>query len=156
MNTTFEWPTLHQWHPAAIHYPIVFLTLEAFFLILFAFRKKTEFETFANWLLVLALISFVPAVVTGIYDAGADLGPGSQFINGLRDRISNFFRYESTISIHVLLACTLIVLTILRSIIRLKSKPFSGMIAAVFGILTAVGLVLVFLASYIGGSVSHS
>jgi thiol-disulfide isomerase/thioredoxin len=91
-----------QWHPMLVHFPIALLVVEACFLCAFWMRPSEPIARFSKWLLWAAVVSLIPTIATGIRDAGVDLGPGSPFLNGLRDRIGHFFRLESSISLHVM------------------------------------------------------
>lgn len=97
-------PLLTQLHPAVIHFPMALLYIEFFFLCLYLAKKKDEYDNFSHWLLLLCSLSFVPVLLTGLHDSGADLGPGVQFINGFFDRVENFF----TIREHNFNSCDLL------------------------------------------------
>lgn len=151
-------PLLTQLHPAVIHFPMALLYIEFFFLCLYLAKKKDEYDNFSHWLLLLCSLSFVPVLLTGLHDSGADLGPGVQFINGFFDRVENFLRFESTISIHVICSLIVVFITLARLFWRMKSgkEIYGGMQCALFLALTICGLVMTFVTGYLGGSISHN
>src|SRR5207244_1150537 len=67
---------LRQWHPALIHFPIVFLMLELAFHLAASFRASPALEKAAFGSLTAAVLSFFPAIYAGLSDVGAALGPG--------------------------------------------------------------------------------
>src|SRR3989454_4316521 len=91
-----------QWHPLLVHFPIALLVLEAVFVCALLVRPHERVAQFSLWLLGAAVVSLVPTILTGIRDAGADLGPDSPFWNGLHDRLPHLFRLESSGSLHAL------------------------------------------------------
>jgi uncharacterized membrane protein len=147
-----------QWHPALVHFPIALLTVEALFLLMYFRTQKPEYERFSFWLLILASLSLVPVVLTGLSDSGLDLGPGIPIILGLQDRIKNALRFESTISCHVALALPVILLTLVRWVWRwrARSQSVSGWQGRSMLILTLLVAMLMYAAAYVGGTVSHS
>ncbi|TME71102.1 MAG: redoxin domain-containing protein, partial [Chloroflexi bacterium] len=66
-----------QWHPLLVHFPIALLVLEAAFVCALLVRPSERLAQFSTWLLGAAVASLVPTILTGIRDAGADLGPDS-------------------------------------------------------------------------------
>ena len=146
-----------QWHPMLVHFPIALLVLEAGFLCAFWIRPSEQVARFSKWLLWAAVVSFVPTIYTGIRDAGADLGTGSQFWIGLRDRVEHFFRLESSISLHVLFGLATICLAVGRLAWRVlvgegTLKDRQGFI---FTVTTLLGLWILFGGTQIGGAISH-
>jgi len=146
-----------QWHPLVVHFPIAFLALEAILLLLNAFRPEDTLERFSRWMLALAVLSLLPTVYTGVSDVGASLGPGWSFWNGLQDRIHQFRRLESTVSLHALVALAACLLAAGRLMWRLvaRERALRGGHGIAFGLLTFLGLWLLFAAGQVGGSISH-
>ena len=153
------WPTVWKnWHPALVHFPIVLLLLEGILVFLCLARPNANLERQARLLLTLSLFSLVPVLFTGFHDAGNDLGPGSATWNGLKDRIGNFFRFESTVSLHFILALSVVFLTAVRFAWRTytKKQSFKGRQGVAFAFITALALWLMFAAGQVGGGISHS
>ena len=75
-----------QWHPLLVHFPIVFLTVEALLLGLWRLTGKPAHEPLAYACLHLSLWTMLIVAVTGVHDAGLDLGAGNPLWLGLRDR----------------------------------------------------------------------
>jgi len=146
-----------QWHPMLVHFPIAFLALEAFLLLLNAFGPGETLERSSMWILALAVLSLLPTVYTGVSDVGASLGPGWSFWNGLQDRFRQFLRLESTISLHALAALATCLLAAVRLMWRLRARgrALRGGRGIAFGLLTFLGLWLLFAAGQVGGSISH-
>src|SRR5438128_8575235 len=80
-----------QWHPILVHFPIALLVLEAMPVCVLLVRPNTRVAQLSTWLLAAAVVSLVPTILTGIRDAGADLGPDSPFWNGLPDRLAQLW-----------------------------------------------------------------
>ena len=93
-----------QWHPLLVHFPIVFLTVEALLLGLWRLTGKPAHEPLAYACLHLSLWTMLIVAVTGVHDAGLDLGAGNLFWLGLRDRWQQAFRWHSSITVHSWLA----------------------------------------------------
>lgn len=146
-----------EWHPVVIHFPIALLVFEALLVIFSAFRPRASLEQASRWLLTAAVVSFVPAVYTGIRDAGIDLGPGWAFWNGLQDRVRHLFLLQSTVSLHVLYALAAVIITVGRLIWRVRSSEqlLPRNQRAVFAALTILGAWALFAAGQVGGSISH-
>jgi hypothetical protein len=83
-----------QWHPLLVHFPIALLVLEAVLVSALLVRPNERLAQCSTWLLGAAVVSLIPTILTGIRDAGADLGPGSPFWNGVHDRLTNLLRLE--------------------------------------------------------------
>lgn len=146
-----------MWHPKFVHFPIVLLIAEAFVIFLYRLKPRQELIIFSKWLLIAAVISFVFVIYSGIRDVGVQLGGESPFIDGLQDRIENFSQWRSTISLHVIYAVILIIITLIRFLWRLKMKEqaVSGRFPIVFLLLTIIGLIVMFGAGQVGSSVFH-
>lgn len=146
-----------MWHPIFVHFPIVLLIMEAILIFLYWIKPRQDFLTFSKWLLVSAVISFAVVSFTGIRDVGIQLGSQSPFISGFQDRADNFFQWKGAVSLHVIYGATLFVITIIRLFWRLKMKEqaITGKFRIVFGILTIFGLIILFGAGQVGGSISH-
>jgi uncharacterized membrane protein len=151
-------PQPHKyWHPPIVHFPIAFFVLEALLLAVFLFKPTQFAENASRWLLWLALIS-VPAVgITGVHDAGVDLGGTNAILDGISDRIHNFTHFDDALSVHVLFIDVFLLLSICRLAWRLyldKSRNFVSQKIG-FSIVTFIGLWILLAAAQAGGSMSH-
>ena len=146
-----------QWHPLLVHFPIALLVLEAVFVCALLVRPNERMAQFSTWLLGAAVVSLVPTILTGIRDAGADLGPDSPFWNGLHDRLTHLFRLESSVSLHVLfgLAVTLIAFGRLAWRVRAGDRILGGGQRMAFTLVTLLGLWVLFGGGQVGGGISH-
>ena len=146
-----------QWHPLLVHFPIALLVLEAAFVCALLVRPSERLAQFSTWLLGAAVASLVPTILTGIRDAGADLGPDSPFWNGLHDRLTHLFRLESSVSLHVLfgLALTLIAVGRLGWRLRASDRILRGGQRMAFTLVTLLGLWVLFGGGQVGGGISH-
>src|SRR5438876_9817464 len=146
-----------QWHPLLVHFPIALLVLEAVFVCALLVRPNERMAQFSTWLLGAAVVSLVPTILTGIRDAGADLGPDSPFWNGLHDRLTHLFRLESSVSLHVLfgLAVTLIPFGRLAWRVRAGDRILGGGQRMAFTLVTLLGLWVLFGGGQVGGGISH-
>ena len=146
-----------QWHPLLVHFPIALLVLEAVFVCALLVRPNERVAHLSTWLLGAAVVSLVPTILTGIRDAGADLGPDSPFWNGLHDRLTHLFRLESSVSLHVLfgLALTLIAVGRLGWRLRASDRILRGGQRIAFTLVTLLGLWLLFGGGQVGGGISH-
>src|SRR5436309_9890137 len=146
-----------QWHPLLVHFPIALLVLEAVFVCALLVRPNERVAQLSTWLLGAAVASLVPTVLTGIRDAGADLGPDSPLSNGLHDRLPHLFRLESSVSLHVLfgLAVTLIAFGRLAWRLRAGDRILRGGQRMAFTLVTLLGLWLLFGGGQVGGGISH-
>jgi uncharacterized membrane protein len=146
-----------QWHPLLVHFPIALLVLEAVFVCVLVIRPNTRVAESSTWLLAAAVVSLAPTIITGIRDAGTDLDPASPFWNGLHDRVTNLWRLESSVSLHVLfgLGVTLIAVTRLTwrlwagdRILRVRQRMG-------YALITLFGLWVLFGGGQVGGGISH-
>src|SRR5437867_4023060 len=146
-----------QWHPLLVHFPIALLVLEAMFVCALAARPNERVAHLSTWLLGAAVVSLVPTILTGIRDAGADLGPDSPFWNGLHDRLTHLFRLESSVSLHVLfgLAVTLIAVGRLAWRAWAGDRVLRGGQRIAFALVTLLGLWVLFGGGQVGGGISH-
>jgi len=145
-----------QWHPMLIHFPIALLIIEAMVFIAHWLRPREELARFAAWLLLLAVISFVPAILTGIADSGVDAG--MSFPEALRERTRNFWRVESAVSLHMLYALAAALVASGR-LIWLKAAAWGAMRGRqrmAFAAVTLVNLWLLFGAGQAGGGITHA
>jgi uncharacterized membrane protein len=147
----------HQLHPQIIHFPIVFLVLEAVTLIIFALRKQPQIAALSLIFLHCAFWTMLLAVISGLHDVGLDLGPGNRIMLGFHDRWENAFRAESSITIHVWLALTLIGLTLTRLLWRSlgRGRALRGVSGVAFGLFTVVSFWTLLASTYIGASITH-
>ncbi len=146
-----------QWHPLLVHFPLVFLISEAFFLSLFLMTKKERFEVGAYLFLNAAFWFIVIAVLMGFHDCGLNLGSGNKFLLGLQDRWENALRFKSSVTVHFWLALLLIMITSCRLFWRWKSGPQVWKVAKGFFycFFTFIGIWCLFAMSYVGGLLSH-
>lgn len=147
----------HHLHPQIVHFPIVFLVLEAVTLIIFALRKQPHLASLSFIFLHCALWAMLLAVLSGLNDAGLDLGPGNRLVLGFQDRWENAFRAESSITIHVWLALILIALTLMRLLWRTfrRESALGGVSGVTFGLVTLLNFWVLLAATYVGSSISH-
>src|SRR5438132_4978947 len=146
-----------QWHPLLVHFPIALLVLEAVFVCALLVRPNERVAHLSTWLLGAAVVSLVPTILTGIRDAGADLGPDSPFWNGLHDRLTHLFRLESSVSLHVLfgLAVTLIAFYRRDWPARAGERILRGRQRIAFALVTLLRLWVLFGGGQAGGGISH-
>jgi uncharacterized membrane protein len=145
-----------QLHPQIVHFPIVFLVLEAVTLVIFAIRKQPQLAALSMIFLQCAFWTMLLAVLTGLNDVGLDLGAGNRVMLGFRDRWENAFRAESSVTIHVWLALMLIALTLTRLLWRsLGRGALTGISGAAFGLLTLLNFWALLAATYVGASITH-
>ncbi len=92
-----------------------------------------------------------------MHDAGVDLGPGSPFSNGVRDRLTHFFRLQSSVSLHVLFGLGVTLLAAVRLAWRLwvGNRILRSGERIAFAVLTALGLWMLFAAGQVGGAIAH-
>lgn len=154
--TVFFKPS-QQWHPLVIHFPLVFLILEAFLVFAYWKNGNQEYERWAYRFLRLAFWMMLIAAVAGLHDSGLNLGPGNKMWLGLEDRWQNAFRLASAITLHVWLALGLVGLTLARLLWRLRQRAqaLAGQQALGYGFLTVASLWVLLAMSYVGGSISH-
>jgi thiol-disulfide isomerase/thioredoxin/uncharacterized membrane protein len=146
-----------QWHPLVVHFPVTILVLEALCLSAVALRPRKDLQQISTWLLWAAVASLVPTIYTGIHDAGLDLGPGSPFVNGLRDRIGHAFQLKSSVSLHVLFGLAAASLAVGRLVWRTAGGTvvLEGRSRFVFTALALLGVWILFGGTQIGGAISH-
>ena len=147
----------HQLHPQIVHFPIVFLVLEAVTLIIFAIRKQPQVATLSLIFLHCAFWTMLLAVLSGLNDVGLDLGAGNRIALGFQDRWENAFRAQSSVTIHVWLALILIALTAMRLLWRslARNRALSGVNGVAFAVVTLLNFWGLLAAAYIGGSITH-
>src|SRR5881392_2895559 len=143
--------------PLLVHFPIALLVLEAVFVCALLVRPNERLAQSSTWLLGAAVVTLVPTILTGIRDAGADLGTDSPFWNGLHDRLTHLFRLESSVSLHVLfgLAVTLIAFGRLAWRLRAGDRILRGGQRMAFILVTLLGLWVLFGGGQVGGGISH-
>ncbi len=146
-----------QWHPLLVHFPIVFLISEAFFISLFVMTKRENFEIVAYRFLIVGFWSITIAVIAGFHDCGLSLGSGNKFLLGLQDRWENGSRFQSSVTIHFWLALLLIMITSSRLFWRWRSGPrvWMGSNRFFYTFFTFSGIWCLFAMSYVGGLLSH-
>src|SRR6266566_2738423 len=146
-----------QWHPSLVHFPIALLVLEGVLVCVLLVRPNTRVAQLSKWLLGAAVLSLVPTILTGIRDAGADLGPESPFWNGLHDRLTHLWRLESTVSLHVLFGLGVTLIAVGRLTWRLWAgeRILRGGQRIAFTLVTLLGLWVLFGGGQVGGGISH-
>ena len=146
-----------QWHPLLVHFPIVFLTVEALLLGLWRLTGKPAHEPLAYACLHLSLWTMLIVAVTGVHDAGLDLGAGNPLWLGLRDRWQQAFRWHSSITVHSWLALALVAITAARLLWRRFVGPgaLRGGQGWAYGLVTLISLWILTAAGYVGGMISH-
>lgn len=97
------------------------------------------------------------AIVSGLNDVGLDLGAGNRMILGFRDRWENAFRAQSSVTIHVWLALTLVAITLTRLVWRSlgRDRALAGVCGVAFGLLTLLNFWVLLAATYVGASITH-
>jgi uncharacterized membrane protein len=146
-----------QWHPLLVHFPIALLVLEAVLVSALLVRPNERLRQCSTWLLGAAVVSLVPTILTGIRDAGTDLGSDSPFWNGAHDRLTHLFRLESSVSLHVLfgLAVTFIAFGRLAWRLWAGDRIFRAGQRMTFTLLTLLGVWVLFAGGQVGGGISH-
>ena len=146
-----------QWHPLLVHFPIALLVLEAVFVCALLVRPNERLAQFSTWLLGAAVASLVPTILTGIRDAGTDLGAASPFWAGLRDRLTHLFRLESSVSLHVLFGLGVTLIAVGRLIWRawVGDRILRGGQRVAYTLVTLLGLWILFGGGQVGGGISH-
>jgi uncharacterized membrane protein len=146
-----------HWHPLLIHFPIVFLILEAVLLGLFRLTGKPDYERWSFVFLHWGFWAIMVAAVAGFHDVGLDLGVGNRIWLGLQDRWHNVFRFQSAITVHAWLALGLLVITLTRLLWRKLGGAVAirGVRGCGYAGLTFVSLWLLTAAAYVGGRVVY-
>lgn len=146
----------HQWHPVLVHFPIVFLGMEAFFLVLFAIKRNKEYENWANNFLKITFGSLFIVIAAGFHDCGLTLGHGNKLILGIQDRWENAFRFQSSITVHFWLAVLTFLIVWLRFLWQSRDpKVLQGKGSYLYGLMTAIGIWSLLAMSYVGGLINH-
>jgi thiol-disulfide isomerase/thioredoxin/uncharacterized membrane protein len=146
-----------QWHPLVVHFPIALLVLEALCLCVLVVRPGAELARASRFLLWAAVLTLIPAIYTGIHDVGVDLGSGSPFLNGLKDRAAHFLRFESSVSLHVLFGLATVSLAGARLVwlTAAGEAALAGRRRIVFTAVAVLGVWILFGGTQIGGAISH-
>lgn len=146
-----------QWHPLVVHFPVTLLVLEALCLSAVVLTPQKDLQQVSTWLLVAAVASLVPTIYTGIHDAGLDLGQGSPFVNGFRDRVGHAFNLKSSVSLHVLFGLATALLAVSRLVWRMAggTAVLEGRSRIAFAALALLGVWMLFGGMQIGGAISH-
>jgi len=146
-----------QWHPVIVHFPIVFLAVEAVLLSLWRVTGKPGQESLAYASLHASVWTMLIIAITGVHDAGLDLGPGNLFWLGLQDRWRQAFRWHSSITVHSWLALALVTITVARLLWRKLAglNALRGRQGWAYGLMIFVGLWILTAAGYVGGMISH-
>ncbi|HTL70139.1 MAG TPA: DUF2231 domain-containing protein [Candidatus Eisenbacteria bacterium] len=144
-----------QWHPWLVHFPLVFLELEAFFLAWSLVSKRPELERRAWAFLKAGFWSSLVVAATGFHDAGLLCGPGNPFLLGLRDRLQNYRRFDMLVTVHFWLASLLVALVAVRFGWRASRGPLRGAAAWAYAGLALAGIWCLLAMSYAGGMMYH-
>lgn len=121
------------YHPFIVHFPVAFLLLGSFFLGVFLFLKKEEYERLGTQIIFLGYLGLVGALVSGLIDCGG--------FSGRPVRHSNF-------GFSVLIIYTLLLIFRQQSGLGLwldKQKK------VIYLTLIVLGVILTVLTSYTGG-----
>ena len=146
-----------QWHPVLVHFPIVFLVVEAVLLSLWRVTGKPAHELWAHGFLHASLWTMLIVAIAGVHDAGLDLGAGNLLWLGLQDRWRQAFRWHSSITVHSWLALALVAITAARLLWRKFAGPnaLRGRQGWAYGLMTFIGLWILTAAGYVGGMINH-
>lgn len=146
-----------QWHPLLVHFPIVFLVLEAALLGLWRMTRAVEFERWAGRFLRWSLWSMLVVIVAGLHDTGLDLGAGNKIWLGLQDRWHNLLRFQSSVTVHSWLSLGLLVITTVRAFWRTVggAAALRGGCGWGYAFLTLASLWVLTATGYVGGLISH-
>jgi uncharacterized membrane protein len=146
-----------QVHPILVHFPIVFLLLEAIFTLGFRIRGRAGHDRWAFRCLEGAAVCLLPVAAAGFHDAGLDHGAGSALLLGLRDRWGHALRLSSPLTVHVWLVLALATITVVRLLLRIRERRRGvvGALVWVDGGLGFFGLWCLVATAYVGGSLSH-
>jgi hypothetical protein len=129
------------------------LILESALVLLYLFKPDPFLSRAARYLLILAMASFIPAVVAGLHDAGDGANFFAQVASGLADRISHFGYLGNPLSLHVLFVVLTATITILRLLWQqiAKDKVFASVQRYPYAALTVLGLWFLLAAAQLGG-----
>ena len=146
-----------QWHPVLVHFPIVFLVVEAALLSLWRVTGKPGQESLAYASLHASVWTMLIVAIAGVHDAGLDLGPGNLLWLGLQDRWRQAFRWHSSVTVHSWLALALVAITAARLLWRKLVGPdaLRGGQGWAYGLMTLIGLWILTAAGYVGGMINH-
>jgi len=109
-------------HPLLIHFPIVFLLLEAALLLINKLMRSKGVYKCAKVLLYLAALSLPIVGMAGLHDVGVDAGHGNAIIEGFNDRLKNWNHWSDRLSLHVAYVLTLDVLVWVRAFLVAAGK----------------------------------
>jgi uncharacterized membrane protein len=109
-------------HPLVIHFPIVFLSLEAALLFLNKVMKSKGIWKSAKILLYLAALSLPFVMLAGLHDVGVDIAHGNAILDGLNDRIKNWNHWSDRLSLHFAYAVVLTLFVWLRTFLVAQGK----------------------------------
>lgn len=127
-------------HPIFIHFPIAFLFLELFLLLLYYTKRNEQYFSQSIFIFKLAAVMIVPSIITGIIDAG-----------GLEDWPLLF---EDTMGDHVKASFVLSILILIRYFIYRKQKASQNLFKTqLIGSLLSVGLVAY--SAHLGGKLVY-
>jgi hypothetical protein len=146
-----------QWHPVLVHFPIAFLITEGVLLSLWRVTGKPSHELLGYACLHLSLWTMLIVAITGVHDAGLDLGDCNTIWLGLQDRWRQAFRWHSSITVHSWLALALLAVTAARLLLRKFVGPdaLRGGQGWGYGLMTLIGLWILTATGYVGGMISH-
>lgn len=145
-----------QWHPWLIHFPIVFMLLDAWFTMRFWFTQNNADAQRASTALTATLVALAVAIVAGLHDSGLDLGEGNRLWLGLQDRWTHAFRWRSTVTMHTWFALAVSGLALTRFLWRkLDPAALARRRLAYAGVLL-LNLWVLLAAAHSGGSLNHN
>ena len=91
---------INDWHALFIHYPIALLSTAFLLDILGTYYKKESLLNGGWWCMVVCVFSFIPAVISGLYD---DLKIGGEGHLHLPTSLLDFFTTHALIEFLVIL-----------------------------------------------------
>ncbi len=145
-----------QWHPILIHFPVVFLTIEAFPVVLYMVKKKPIYEKHARIFLKISFWSLFIIMAAGFHDCGLSLGRGNKFILGIQDRWENAFNFQSSVTVHFWLALLTFSIVLTRFLWQSRNPNIlQDRRAYLYCFVTAIGIWVLIVTGYAGGMISH-
>lgn len=141
-------------HPLVIHFPIVFLSLEAALLFLNKVMRSKGIWKSAKVLLYLAALSLPFVMLAGLHDVGVDIGHGNAIVDGFNDRIKNWNHWSDRLSLHYAYAVVLTLFVWLRTFLVARGKAKFVATSANLGF-ALITIWLMTATAQLGGSLSY-
>ena len=140
---------ISDWHALFIHFPISLLSMGFLFDLLGTYYKRESLLHGGWWCMVACILSFIPAVISGLYD---DLKVGGDGHLHLPVSLIDFFSTHALIEILVILiVIPLFYIRILNHSQLPKKYPHKLLYFFVIGL----SILLMFFGSYLGGEFRH-